>query len=125
MTLLSTIEFLKLKYGHNLQDCQPIGSGAWSVAFKFSIGDQDLVIRWSKFRESFDRDQYADRFTQPGLPIPRIIDSGQFDQNYFCISEFVSGQFFESLTSFDLEPILPSLTNVFHKPTFAIESAHQ
>ena len=57
MTLLSTIEFLKLKYGHNLQDCQPIGSGAWSVAFKFSIGDQDLVIRWSKFRESFDRDQ--------------------------------------------------------------------
>ena len=123
MTLPRTVDFLKLKYGNKFQSCSPLGSGAWSAAFKFSIGDQDLVIRWSKFRESFDRDQYAVRFTQPGLPIPRIIDSGQFDQNYFCISEFVSGQFFESLTSFDLEPILPSLTNVFHKFKYADLSA--
>ena len=107
------ISFLKKKYGSGVTDISILGNGAWSHAYSFVYDSNKYVIRWSKFRENFDRDALASTYSHKDFPIPHILEIGkEFGKNY-AISQFVSGTYVESLSATELEKTLPSLLSLF------------
>lgn len=85
-------EFLDKKFKH-CGSIEPIGDGWWSQALSFYSNDEKLVIRISKHLTDFEKDDFAYKhFKSFEVPIPKIIEIGQFNTQFFyCISEYYEG----------------------------------
>ncbi|MCU1292942.1 MAG: aph(4)-Ia [Bryobacterales bacterium] len=74
--------------------------GEESQAYRFRSGTRTYVMRINRNKEGFEKDAFAyERFARPGLPIPEVIEIGQIEEHFFCISENISG-----VTLQDLQP---------------------
>jgi hygromycin-B 4-O-kinase len=86
-----------------------VGEGAWSTAFSYRLGDEDLVIRFGSLREDFDRDRIAASFTAPHLPIPAVLEIDEAFGGWFAISQRLRGGFLDDLDGAAMRAMLPSL----------------
>ena len=71
-----------------------IGSGHWSDCFAFTNDEHELVIRIGRHRADFAKDQFAARYSRPGLPIPAVRDIGRVPESpdlFFAVSDRVYG----------------------------------
>ncbi|HEU5423134.1 MAG TPA: phosphotransferase [Nitrolancea sp.] len=109
----ATRTFLERKYGAPVDGVEPIGTGAWSQAFAYSIGDTRYVIRWSDVADNFERDAFAARFNGAGLPVPPVNELGRSEDRFFAISPFVPGVYLESLADAELEATVPAILDMF------------
>ncbi|HET7036557.1 MAG TPA: phosphotransferase [Thermomicrobiaceae bacterium] len=112
-TAAATRAFLERKYGAPVDGVVPIGVGAWSRAFAFSVGDARRVIRWSDVADNFARDAFAVRFRGPGLPVPPILEIGRVGDQFFAIAPFVAGAYLESLAGEALVATVPAVLELF------------
>ena len=90
----------------------PLKGGEWSAAYRFCFDSQNLVIRLSHTPENFCRDKISAQYASPNLPIPQIIKIGRYQDNYYAISPFFSGEPLEKLSASDLEWTIPSLISM-------------
>lgn len=102
-------EFLAERYGPRANSVAALGGGDWSRAFSFQLDGRDLVARFGRHREDFERDQKAMGFGRPDLPVPRVIEVGAALSGHYAISERHYGLFLESLTEPQWRRLLPSL----------------
>lgn len=81
-----------------------IAAGWFSQVFSFEVGEKGYILRLNPYEEDFLKDAFAyQHFNQPDLPIPRILQNGQFDRRYYyAISERCAGQ---ALADFEVEMI--------------------
>jgi hygromycin-B 4-O-kinase len=100
--------FLDAKYGA-VREVSEAGRGEWSVAYAFEAGGRQLVARFGRLREDFEKDRIAALFASPALPVPAILEIGETAGTYYAISELVRGAFLEQLDAAGMRRALPAL----------------
>jgi hygromycin-B 4-O-kinase len=109
LTLNTIQRVLEERYGEPACGIEPIGSGAWSRAYRFRVAGATHVIRWSQFADNFERDAYAARYASKELPIPPVTARGMAHGSHFAISPCIEGAFLEDLSPADFALTIPSL----------------
>lgn len=90
-------------------DLTLIGEGAWSRCFGFRQGEQALAIRFGDHVEDFQKDQLADRYATPDLPIPKVHDIGEAFGGYYAISARVHGVPLEQVSPAEWRRLVPAV----------------
>ena len=90
----------------------PLKGGEWSAAHKFCLDGHNFVIRLSHTPENFCRDKIAAGWSSPGLPVPKIIRIDRYQDQYYAISPFFSGEAFERLSASELEQTIPDFLSM-------------
>ena len=87
-------QFLQANFSRDATSVQWIGSGWFSHAFSFTVGEQAFIFRVNSYLEDLQKDAFAyQHFASAWLPIPRVVLLGPFDQTrHFCITERCAGQ---------------------------------
>jgi hygromycin-B 4-O-kinase len=101
--------FLANHYNEPVTALTPLSGGAWSQAYGFKQAGQDLVIRISKYQDDYLKDQIASRFGSVKLPIPKVLEVGEFKNAYYAISERAFGTMIDDLDKDGMKRIIPSL----------------
>lgn len=101
--------FLIDQLGRAVTDVTLVGEGAWSRCFGFRRGGEDLVVRFGKYVDDFEKDQLAYRFATSDLPIPQILALGTAFGGYYAISTRAYGIPLEEVTASQWVALLPSL----------------
>jgi hygromycin-B 4-O-kinase len=106
----SIAAFLKSHLDLKASNIEKIGAGMFSQAFSFKIEQQAFVIRLNTGPEDFQKDVFAHQHFSSKLPIPKIIEWGRFNQQYyFAIAQRCVGNTLNTLEQTSLEPIVPHL----------------
>jgi len=101
--------FLTQHFGAAPSEIFPLGEGAWSQCFGFVHQDRNLVIRFGKYVDDFQKDQLAHTFASPDLPIPEVLEIGTALDGYFAISTRVVGIPLESVTAEQWLALVPAV----------------
>ena len=92
-----------------LTDVALIGEGAWSRCFGFCHDGEELVIRFGKHVDDFEKDKRAYQYVNPNLPIPEVRDIGTYRDVYYAISTRVHGVPLENINAAQWHAVVPSL----------------
>lgn len=92
---------------------EPLGGGAWSRAYGFTVDGRDLVARFGRWREDYEADQRAMAWSGPDLPVPRVIEVGDAFGGAYALSERHHGRFLEDLDATTLTGLVPALVALF------------
>ena len=109
MTIDAARAFLAERYRGSVDAVAELHGGDWSSAFSFRLDDRDLVVRFGRWREDFEKDQLAMAFAGPDLPVPRLLEIGDAFDGAYAISERHSGVFLEELDADGFALVLPAL----------------
>lgn len=96
-----------------IEALEPLGGGAWSRAYGFTVEGRELVARFGPWREDYEADQRAMAWSGPDLPVPRVLEVGDAFGGAYALSERRHGRFLEDLPADDLERLLPALLRMF------------
>ena len=97
MQLGGAREFLIERFGIDGNDVEYVGEGAWSRCFGFTHNGAELVIRFGRHVEDFERDRLAARFASADLPIPQVIEIDEAFGAWYCVSTRAHGTPLEQL----------------------------
>ena len=97
------------RHGYEARDVGPLSGGAWSAAFGFTAGHDELVVRFHDRRDDLEKDRYAQRWTSARLRTPRMLEIGDFGAGGYAISERVRGTLIDDLDADGLRAALPAL----------------
>src|SRR5579872_6467604 len=109
MTLAAVQSFLRDRYGDRAGPLEPLGGGAWSKAYAFSLDGKDVVARFGAHGEDFSKEQVMSRFSSAHLPIPNVLEVGEAPVGFFAISARAHGAFLDELSEANMRAVLPSL----------------
>ena len=103
--------FLGQRYGDDLEpgSVAELGGGDWSRAYGFRVDGTDLVARFGRYGEDYERDRAAMAFAGPDLPVPAVLEIGAALGGAYAISERRFGSFPEQLAEADARRVLPAL----------------
>ena len=101
------------EHGYSPVDVALAGEGAWSRCFGFHHDGIDFVIRFGAHLEDFDKDNHAQGFTRPGLPIPAVLAVGPAAAGHYAISTRCFGNPLEHATPAQWDSLLPSVLTMF------------
>ena len=113
ISVQDTTKFLQDFFSNKFIDVTLLSGGEWSQAYSFFYNNQKYVIRWCNSSETFEKDAFAYTFLNRDLPVPKITHTGVKYKKYYAISEFVEGNFIESLKAEELEITIPALLRLF------------
>jgi aminoglycoside phosphotransferase (APT) family kinase protein len=94
-------------------ELEPLGGGAWSRAYGFTVEGRELVARFGRWREDYEADQRAMAWSGPDLPVPRVLEIGDAFGGAYALSERHAGRFLEGLDPEALDRLLPALLRMF------------
>jgi hygromycin-B 4-O-kinase len=120
MTAVSTEKtlqlLLKTKYNIQLPDLKYIASGMFSIAYSYEVAGIKYVIRVNETKQDFLKDQFANQHFSHLLPVPKIIEIGQLDQQqFYATSEFVEGQTLDQTSVDNTKLLMPSIIDAIDK----------
>jgi hygromycin-B 4-O-kinase len=101
--------FLSRHLGTEPSEIAPLGAGAWSQCFGFAYDNRDLVIRFGKYVSDFEKDQLAQQYANPDLPIPELLEIGAALDGYYAISTRVYGVPLESVAAAQWLALIPAV----------------
>jgi hygromycin-B 4-O-kinase len=101
--------FLIERFGVAVDDVEYVGEGAWSRCFGFTQNRAELVIRFGRHVEDFERDRLAARFASVNLPIPQVIEIDEAFDAWYCISTRARGTPLEQFDAAEWDATLPSV----------------
>ena len=108
--------FLEDHLGHQVSHVEYVGEGAWSRCFGFADRGRDLVVRFGRFVEDFEKDRRAASLRSPQLPVPEMLEIGRAFDGFFAITSRAHGKPIESLTSKAWQNVLPSRRDAYCRP---------
>jgi hygromycin-B 4-O-kinase len=92
-------------------ELEPLKNGAWSSAFSFRSGSDELVVRFGAHREDFEKEVIASTW-RIGLPIPEIVEIGDaFDASYI-VSRRHHGQHLSDIDTARVPAVMANLLEV-------------
>ncbi|MBO0882184.1 MAG: hypothetical protein J2P17_17970, partial [Mycobacterium sp.] len=105
--------FLAQHAGGTPSDLEPLTGGAWSSAWAYRAGGEELVVRFGREHAWYEADRMAMAFSGPDLPVPRIRDVGTTPTGLaYAISERHHGRFLEDTPVESADAIAPTLTRL-------------
>ena len=90
-------EFLETYYKRSIDNVELIGQGAWSRCFGYQHNGRELVIRFGKYLEDFEKDRIASSFNSILLPVPQLFSLGKAFSGFYAISTRAYGKPLENL----------------------------
>ena len=102
-------DFLVQRFGIDGNDVEYVGEGAWSRCFGFTHNGAELVIRFGRHVEDFERDRLAARFAVADLPIPQVIEIDEAFGAWYCVSTRARGTPLEQLDAAEWTNTVPSV----------------
>ncbi len=101
--------FLTRRFGIDGKGVELVGEGAWSRCFGFTHNGAELVVRFGRHVEDFERDRLAARFASANLPIPQVIEIDEAFGAWYCVSTRASGTPLEKLDAAEWTSTVPSV----------------
>ena len=105
--------FLAQQTGATPTDLEPLTGGAWSSAWAFRAGQEELVVRFGPERSWYEADQMAAAFSGPDLPIPQVREVGTTSTGLaYALSVRHHGRFLEDAPVEYAGVVAPTLTRL-------------
>jgi aminoglycoside phosphotransferase (APT) family kinase protein len=105
--------FLTRHHGGAPDDIEPLTGGAWSSAWAYRAGGEELVIRFGRERAWYEADRMAMAFDGPDLPVPQVREVGTTPTGgAYAISLRHYGQFLEDTPVEHADAVAPTLTRL-------------
>lgn len=105
--------FLENRFGIDADDVEHVGEGAWSRCFGFMLNGSEMVIRFGRHVDDFQRDRIASRFSARDLPIPQVTEIDEAFGGWYCISTKGHGTPLEQLVAAQwVDAVLSVLTTL-------------
>jgi aminoglycoside phosphotransferase (APT) family kinase protein len=101
--------FLIERFGIDGSDVEYVGEGAWSRCFGFTHNGAELVVRFGRHVEDFERDRLAARFASADLPIPQVVEVDETMGAWYCVSTRARGTPLEQLDATEWTTTVPSV----------------
>lgn len=101
--------FLTQRFGDDLGTVELAGEGEWSRCFSFTHDSRELVVRFGRHLDDFEKDRLAGRWSRPGLSVPAVLDIGPADDGWFAVSERVHGEALDQLDADSWRAALPAV----------------
>ncbi len=98
--------------GYDAKDIDEVGVGAWSTCYGFRTEDRELVVRFGLYAEDFTKDQYAERFSTPAMPVPRVEMIRPHDDGYLAVSTRVPGTPLEGVSADEWVDLIPAVIDL-------------
>ena len=105
--------FLVQHAGGSPRDLEPLAGGAWSSAWAFRAGADELVVRFGPERSWYEADQMAAAFSGPDLPVPQVREVGMTSSGLaYAISVRHHGRFLEDAPVEHADAVAPTLNRL-------------
>lgn len=105
--------FLAQHSGGAPSDLEPLTGGAWSSAWAYRVGMEELVIRFGRKRSWYEADRMAMAFSGPDLPVPQVREVGITPAGLaYAISVRHHGRFLEGVPVERADAVAPTLTRL-------------
>jgi hypothetical protein len=105
--------FLAQRSGGTPSDLEPLTGGAWSSAWAYRAGEEELVIRFGPERSWYEADRMAMAFSGPDLPVPQVMEVGTTPTGRaYAISVRHHGRFLEDTSVERADAVAPTLTRL-------------
>jgi aminoglycoside phosphotransferase (APT) family kinase protein len=97
----------------NPQDLEALTGGAWSSAWAYRAGGEELVVRFGRDASWYEADRMAMTFGGPDLPVPEVREVGTTPSGRaYAISVRHHGRFLEDTPVEQADAIAPTLTRL-------------
>ncbi|MEU4293103.1 aminoglycoside phosphotransferase family protein [Kribbella sp. NPDC026596] len=105
--------FLAQHSGGTASDLEPLTGGAWSSAWAYRAGGEELVVRFGRERSWYEADRMALAFSGPDLPVPQVREVGTtLTGQAYAISVRHHGRFLEDSRVERADAVAPALTRL-------------
>jgi aminoglycoside phosphotransferase (APT) family kinase protein len=95
------------------ESLEPLSGGAWSSAWAYRAGGEDLVVRFGPEAAWYEADRRAMAFTGPDLPVPEVREVGTTASGRaYAVSVRHHGRFLEDTPVELADAIGPTLTRL-------------
>jgi aminoglycoside phosphotransferase (APT) family kinase protein len=95
------------------QDLEALSGGAWSSAWAYRAGGEELVVRFGPQTSWYEADRMAMAFAGPDLPVPQVREVGSTASGRaYAISVRHPGRFLEDTPVEQAGAISPTLTRL-------------
>lgn len=112
LTYEEVVEFLAGQPGEPT-DVEPLTGGAWSSAWAYRAGGEELVVRFGQQLAWYEADRTAMSFAGPDLPVPEVREVGTTPSGRaYAISVRHHGSFLEDTPVERAAAIAPTLTRL-------------
>src|SRR5207245_3235770 len=101
--------FLHRRFGDESDVAAVARQGEWSRAFFYRRSGNHYVIRFSAYREDFDKDRFAWSIGTPRLPIPEVVEIGEGLGGFYAITARSRGAYLDELDEAGIRRVLPAL----------------
>lgn len=101
--------FLVEKVGAAPESIEPLRPGEWSSVYAIRRGGEDLVVRFSRYRDDFEKDRAVAAWSSADLPVPPVLEIGQALGLGYAVSRRVRGEVLETLDEARTRALLPRL----------------
>jgi hygromycin-B 4-O-kinase len=91
--------FLVEQLGADPDSIEAIRPGEWSRAYAIRRNGEELVVRFSPYRDDFEKDRAAANWTSKSLPIPPVLEIGNAIGGAYAVTPRVRGEFLEAVTN--------------------------
>ncbi|QDP98177.1 phosphotransferase [Microlunatus elymi] len=112
LTYDDVADFLVDRIGE-VRDLEPLTGGAWSSAWAYRCGDEELVVRFGNERTWYEADRTAMGFAGTDLPVPEVREVGSTPSGgAYAISVRHHGEFLEDTPVERGATVGPTLTRL-------------
>jgi len=95
------------------EDLEALAGGAWSSAWAYRAGGEELVVRFGPEASWYEADRMAMAFAGPDLPVPEVREVGTTPSGRaFAISVRHHGRFLEDSPAGQAGALAPTLTRL-------------
>lgn len=101
--------FLINRFGVAGDTVEYVGEGAWSRCYGFTHNGSELVVRFGRHCEDFERDRFAAHFAARDLPIPQVVEVDEALGGWYCVSTRAHGKPIELLDATEWSATAPSV----------------
>lgn len=101
--------FLVDELGADPESVESLRPGEWSSVYAIRRGSEALVVRFSRYRDDFEKDRAVAAASTPDLPIPAVLEIGAAFGRAYAVSRRAHGEFLETLDDSRTRLVLPRL----------------
>lgn len=96
-------------FGNRASEPEPLAAGEWSRAYALTLDGAEVVLRIGAYGDDFAKDEIVAAVAPTGLPVPKVLQRGEFGGSSYAISARAHGTALDDLDVDELRATLPAL----------------